>query len=65
MAHHDYLGLEGGNKMVEFIIRMCALSDEEVTYNFKLVYKRIFKRNETVKVFLPIQYSQNSSGRVL
>ena len=30
MAHHDYLGLEGGNKMIEFIIRMCSLTDEEV-----------------------------------
>ncbi|XP_066933993.1 maestro heat-like repeat-containing protein family member 1 [Clytia hemisphaerica] len=29
MAHHDYLGLEGGLKLVEFIIRMCSLSDDE------------------------------------
>lgn len=32
MAHHDYLGLEGGEKMVEFIVRMCTLSTEEVNY---------------------------------
>ena len=30
MAHHDYLGLEGGEQMVEFIVRKCALSDEDV-----------------------------------
>lgn len=29
MAHHDYLGLEGGGKMVEFVVRMCALQDDE------------------------------------
>lgn len=31
MAHHDYLGLEGGGKMVEFVVRMCALQDDEVS----------------------------------
>lgn len=30
MAHHRYLELEGGHKLVEFIVRQCALSDEEV-----------------------------------
>ena len=30
MAHHRYLELEGGHKLVEFIVKQCALSDEEV-----------------------------------
>jgi len=30
MAHHQYLELEGGHKLVEFIVRQCAVSDEEV-----------------------------------
>lgn len=30
MAHHQYLELEGGHKLVEFIVKQCALSDEEV-----------------------------------
>ena len=34
MAHHRYLELEGGHKLVEFIVRQCALSDEEVTQSF-------------------------------
>ena len=25
MAHHGYLELEGGQKLVEFIVRQCAL----------------------------------------
>lgn len=29
MAHHQYLELEGGHKLVEFIVRQCAVSDEE------------------------------------
>lgn len=28
MAHHDYLSLEGGNLMIEFIIRQCSLQKE-------------------------------------
>ena len=28
MGHHGYLRLEGGNLMIEFILRQCALSDE-------------------------------------
>ncbi|RMX49356.1 hypothetical protein pdam_00014787 [Pocillopora damicornis] len=31
MAHHRYLELEGGHKLVEFIVKQCALSDEEKT----------------------------------
>lgn len=30
MAHHQYLELEGGHKLVEFIVKQCAVSDEEV-----------------------------------
>ena len=32
MAHHEYLELEGGHLMIEFIVRQCALpvSAEEV-----------------------------------
>ena len=33
MAHHRYLELEGGHKLVEFIVRQCAVSDEEVCEN--------------------------------
>lgn len=33
MAHHDYLSLEGGNLMIEFIIRQCSLQKEmQVTF---------------------------------
>ena len=32
MAHHQYLELEGGHKLVEFIVKQCALSDEEVRH---------------------------------
>ena len=28
MAHHGYLGLEGGQLMVEFIVRQCTLPDD-------------------------------------
>ncbi|KAK2550462.1 Maestro heat-like repeat-containing protein family member 1 [Acropora cervicornis] len=31
MAHHRYLELEGGHRLVEFIVRQCAISDEEKT----------------------------------
>ena len=30
MAHHRYLLLEGGEKLVEFIVRMCSLKEEDV-----------------------------------
>ena len=30
MSSHDYLLLEGGESLVEFIIRQCAITDEEV-----------------------------------
>ncbi|XP_048576780.1 maestro heat-like repeat-containing protein family member 1 isoform X2 [Nematostella vectensis] len=29
MAHHRYLELEGGHKLVEFIVKQCALQDDE------------------------------------
>lgn len=29
MAYHGYLELEGGQKLVEFIVRQCALQDVE------------------------------------
>ncbi|XP_067055526.1 maestro heat-like repeat-containing protein family member 1 [Acropora muricata] len=31
MAHHRYLELEGGHRLVEFIVRQSAISDEEKT----------------------------------
>jgi len=31
MAHHDYLELEGGQLMIEFIVRQCALSTDAVS----------------------------------
>ena len=35
MAHHGYLGLEGGQRLVEFIVRHCSLNtDEEVINDF-------------------------------
>lgn len=34
MAHHDYLGLEGGSSLVEFVVRQCSLNpDDKVTHN--------------------------------
>ena len=31
MAHHGYLNLEGGQRLVEFIVKQCAVNvDEEV-----------------------------------
>jgi len=32
MAHHRYLELEGGLKLLEFIIKLCSLSDDEVIH---------------------------------
>lgn len=33
MAHHGYLNLEGGQRLVEFIVRQCAVNvDEEVLF---------------------------------
>ena len=29
MAHHHYLSLEGGQLMVEFIVRQCAINTED------------------------------------
>ena len=26
MAHHEYLSLEGGHLLIEFIVRQCALT---------------------------------------
>ncbi|CAI8027044.1 Maestro heat-like repeat-containing protein family member 1 [Geodia barretti] len=31
MAHHDYLSLEGGQLMVEFVVRQCSLNTEDKT----------------------------------
>lgn len=28
MAHHGYLELEGGQQMIEFIVRQCALKED-------------------------------------
>ena len=34
MAHHGYLGLEGGQRLVEFIVKQCAVNvDDEVLRN--------------------------------
>ena len=30
MAHHGYLELEGGNLMIEFVIKQCALQPNDV-----------------------------------
>ena len=29
MAHHDYLSLEGGHQMVEFMVKQCAIYTED------------------------------------
>ena len=29
MAHHHYLGLEGGSSHVEFVVRQCAINPED------------------------------------
>ena len=29
MAHHRYLELDGGQRLVEFIVRQCALDDDD------------------------------------
>ena len=29
MAHHHYLGLEGGSSLVEFVVRQCAINPED------------------------------------
>jgi len=31
MAHHGYLELEGGEMMIEFIVRQCTLQDASVS----------------------------------
>ena len=34
MAHHDYLGLEGGGSLVEFVVRQCSLNpDDKVAHS--------------------------------
>ena len=33
MAHNGYLDLEGGDQLVEFIMRQCSLSDTEVCFS--------------------------------
>ena len=32
MAHHDYLSLEGGHQMVEFMVKQCAINTEDKVY---------------------------------
>lgn len=32
MAYHDYLVLEGGFLMIEFIAKQCCLADDEVFF---------------------------------
>ena len=38
MAHHRYLELEGGHKLVEFIVRQCAIVEEEVGENLQFFH---------------------------
>lgn len=47
MAHHRYLELEGGHKLVEFIVKQCALSDEEVGV-FLFISKIQFSKSSSV-----------------
>jgi len=48
MASQDYLTLEGGETLVEFIIRNASISDDEIDrFNKNKVKKKRKKRKET------------------
>ena len=39
MAHHQYLELEGGHSLVEFLVKQCAINpDDKVSYE---IYVRV------------------------
>jgi len=54
MAHHQYLELEGGHKLVEFIVRQCAVSDEEVGRVVKPSCTAMFNRPCKVDIHVPV-----------
>jgi hypothetical protein len=37
MASHGYLGHEGGESMIEFVVKNCSISEEEIK-NFKVAF---------------------------
>jgi hypothetical protein len=39
MAHHRYLELEGGHKLLEFIVKQCSLPDDDEVYFNRYVIK--------------------------
>ena len=39
MAHHDYLGEEGGHLMIEFVVKQCALSSVDAQVSFTVWFK--------------------------
>ena len=59
MAHHQYLELEGGHKLVEFIVRQCAVSDDEVGYAIQLFRETLLEK----RTKLPKPIPKGSMGR--
>jgi len=49
MASHDYLLLEGGERMVEFIVRNCAISELEIER-----YKQALKQRKPGEISLDV-----------
>jgi len=41
MAHHGYLELEGGQQMIEFIVRQCALKEDPPVSIFSRVATKL------------------------
>jgi len=62
MAHHQYLELEGGHKLVEFIVRQCAVSDEEVGGVVRPSCTAMFNRPCYVQQALQSRYSCTSAS---
>ena len=42
MAHHDYLSLEGGHLMVEFMVKQCAIYTEDKVCLLLLLFICLF-----------------------
>ena len=38
MAHHDYLSLEGGHQMIEFMVKQCAIYTEDKVCSLLLLF---------------------------
>jgi hypothetical protein len=70
MAHHGYLNLEGGQRLVEFIVKQCAVNtDEEVMLDIKTP-NRNHTYSQDLECFFPACWSMvcqhhNSRARKL